>query len=142
MQLFTAQGNSPKVHAQRNLCGRTHYVDDETLRWHKSRVLSARVVDNGLLFAIVTSDALDMHSTKRGYRYVIFDVFGTVLGRPDLEHTFRTSAQATKAMWAALNEIDAKAHTLKAADTSLAHYASEIARLKETVAALGAEKAA
>ena len=31
------------------MCGRTHYVDDETLHWHKSRVLSSRCTDNGLL---------------------------------------------------------------------------------------------
>jgi hypothetical protein len=60
-----------------NLCGRTHYVDQDTLRWHKSKIISSHVVDGGLLFAIVTSDALDMQNTKRGFRYVIFDVAHT-----------------------------------------------------------------
>ncbi|KAH2035914.1 hypothetical protein KXW51_006159, partial [Aspergillus fumigatus] len=75
--LFRTESHDPKTNAQRNLCGRTHYVDDDNLRFHKSRVISARVVDNGLLFAIVTSDALDFENRKRGFRYVIFDVFGT-----------------------------------------------------------------
>lgn len=136
MRLYTEQYSSPKANAQRNLCGRTHYVDDETLRWHKSRILSARFAAGGLLFAIVTSDALDMHNTRRGYRYVIFDIFGTVLKCPNLEDAFKTSARARKALWAALKAIDAKAHTLAAAGKAAVYYAEEIERLKETIAAL------
>lgn len=136
MRLYRNEGSAPKFNAQRNLCGRTHYVDEDTLRWHKCRILSARPVDGGLLFAIVTSDALDMHNTKRGYRYVIFDVFGTVLGRPDLDHAFKRSEQAVKAMWAALNAIDAKAVTLEAIERAEKSYAREIAELRDTVAKL------
>jgi hypothetical protein len=65
MQMYRNQASDPKSNAQRNLAGRTHYVDDDTLRFHKSRVISARHVDQGLLFAIVTSDALDMNNTRR-----------------------------------------------------------------------------
>src|SRR6185369_14572061 len=126
MELFSNKSSDPKNNAQRNLQGRTHYVDDDTLRWHKSRVLSARHVDNGLLFAIVTSDALDMHNTKRGFRYVIFDIFGTVLDRPNLEETYTSSERATKAMWAALNAIDAKAHTFAAINKAREAYAAEM----------------
>lgn len=88
MNLYRNESGDPKTNAQRNLSGRTHYVDDATLRWHKSRVLRAQVSDQGLLFWIITSDALDMNNTKRGFRYVIFDLFGTTLARPDLEHAF------------------------------------------------------
>lgn len=35
-ELYREQGNNPKYHAQRNLQGRTHYVDDDTLRFHKA----------------------------------------------------------------------------------------------------------
>jgi hypothetical protein len=136
MQLFQNHGSAPKFNAQRNLMGRTHYVDDDTLRWHKSRILSARCTDGGLLFAIVTSDALDMNNTRRGYRYVIFDLFGTVLARPALEESFRTSAKAEKEMWKALNRIDAGNHTRAAAKTSLVHYTAEMQRLCETVDSL------
>lgn len=136
MQLFQQHSSPPKYNAQRNLCGRTHYVDDDTLRWHKSHVLSTHVIDNGLLFAITTSDALDMHNTKRGYRYVIFDVFGIVLSRPTLEQAYKRHPQALKAMWTKLNKIDAFDVTLKAADQSLRSHKDEIKRLKETVRAL------
>lgn len=136
MQLFQNESSRPKTNAQRNLCGRTHYVDDDTLRWHKSRVLSARCTDHGLLFAIVTSDALDMNNTKRGFRYVIFDVFGTTLDRPDLEHAFKSHAQASKAMWVALNAIDAYQVTRDAIANAERAYARETAQLRLTVDAL------
>jgi hypothetical protein len=136
MRLYRSESSDPKINAQRNLCGRTHYVDEETLRFHKSRVLSARATDNGLLFAIVTSDAMDMHNRKRGFRYSIFDLFGTVLSRPDLENAFSKSDKATKAMWAALNEIDAKAVTLAAIEESERSYIKEMAELREEVSKL------
>jgi len=136
MKLYQNEGSNPKFNAQRNLMGRTHYVDDETLRWHKSKVISARCTDGGLLFAIVTSDALDMNNTKRGFRYVIFDLFGTVLGRPALEESYTSSARAEKAMWKALNAIDAVTHTLAAIERSQEEYAKEMQRLRETIAAL------
>ena len=139
--LYRNESSDPKTNAQRNLCGRTHYVDDDTLRWHKSRVLASRVIDQGLLFAITTSDALDMNNTKRGYRYIIFDVFGNVLERPKLEEAFRRREQCDKAMWTALNAIDAKAHTRTAIEEARQAYGKELDRLLETVDALQAKAA-
>ncbi|KAH2262355.1 hypothetical protein KXW02_007669, partial [Aspergillus fumigatus] len=87
-------------------------------------------VDNGLLFAIVTSDALDFENRKRGFRYVIFDVFGTVVSRCDLEHARRTSEQATKDMWDCLNTLDAKAITRAAIERAERNHANEMADLR------------
>lgn len=137
MNLYREESNYPKVNAQRNLCGRTHYVDDDTLRWHKCRILSSHVTDNGLLFSIVTSDALDCDNTQRGFRYVIFDIFGTVIDRPNLEETFKTRKAATKAMWSALNALDAKALTKAAADTAERNYISEIESLRKKLETIG-----
>jgi len=131
--LYRNESSNPKWNAQRNLSGRTHYVDDDTLRFHHSRVLSARHTDNGLLFAIVTSDALDMHNTKRGYRYVIFDIFGNTLERPKLEDSYRTSKQATDAMWSALNKIDAKTVTMEAIDRAEKYHHDEMESLRHIV---------
>lgn len=127
--LYTNKGGSPKDNAQRNLAGRTHYVDSDTLRWHKSRILSARHVDGGLLFAIVESCALDMHNTRRGCRYVVFDIFGNVISRVALEDCWRTSAQADKAMWAYLDTVDAKAVTREAIERTERYHAQEMAAL-------------
>src|ERR1700722_1165075 len=143
MNLYRNESSNPKRNAQRNLIGRTHYVDEDTLRWHKSRVLSARHAADGLLFAIVTSDALDMNNTRRGFRFVIFDLFGTTLARLDLEHAFRTAAQAMKAMWVELEKIDAQVVTLAAIERSERQYVEEMAQLRKGVAALAPkEKAA
>lgn len=140
MHLYRSELSDPKANAQRNLCGRTHYVDDATLRFHKSRVLSTHVVDGGLLFAIVTSDAADMHNTARVFRYVIFDVFGTVLDRKSMTDGYKTRDKATKAMWAALNATDAKAHTLEAIERARVAYLAELQDLASKVAKLAEAK--
>jgi hypothetical protein len=93
---FDRHGDDAKTNAQRNLNGRTHYVDNDTLKWHKSRVVSARAIHGGLLFLLVTSDALDMNNTRRGFRAVVFDVFGTIVSRPSLEEASSTKAGALK----------------------------------------------
>jgi hypothetical protein len=112
MQLYQDHSSYPKQNAQRNLMGRTHYVDDDTLRFHHSRVLSAHVLYEGLLFAIITKDAADYENNTRKYRYAIFDLFGTVIDRPSLADMFSTRNQASKAMWAVIDGLDAKAITL------------------------------
>jgi hypothetical protein len=112
MQLYQNKSSYPKPNAQENLIGRTHYVDDDTLRFHHSRILSSHVLYEGLLFAIITSDAMDYENKTRGFRYVIFDLFGTVIDRTKLEEMFKTRNQASKAMWAMINTLDARAITL------------------------------
>ncbi len=131
MNLYRNESSNPKHNAQRNLYGRTHYVDDDTLRFHKSRIISARHTDNGLLFAIVTSDAVDYENTKRGFRFIIFDVFGAIVDRTELEQTFRKSKQATGAMWAALNGISGKDVTLKAIACQKRNHAWEMKQLRK-----------
>lgn len=143
MKLYSTQSSDPKSNAQRNLVGRTHYVDDDTLGYHKSRILSSRAVDHGLLFAIVESVALDMNNTRRGCRYVIFDVFGHVVGkRQDLENCWKRSEQATKAMWQELNAMDAKAITLAAIEREKASHAREMVELVQEVERVTAPKVA
>lgn len=114
MKLFKYESGYPKNNAQLNLAGVSHYCDDDTLRYFRGRVLYAGHHDGGLLFSIVTSDSLDYQHKTRGFRYVIFDCFGTVLDRPDVEHAFKTRKAAEKAMYAALDKIDAKKHTMQA----------------------------
>ena len=109
-----------------------HYVDDDTLRFHKSRVdLAPRHTDGGLLFAIVTSDALNYENARRGYRYVIFDVFGTVISRCTLEDAWSKRDKCERAMWAALEAIDAKAHTVDAIAKARTSYAAEMNALRK-----------
>jgi hypothetical protein len=107
MNLYETKSNDPKINAQRNLSGKTHYVDDDSLKFHKSRILRSGHTDNGLIFFLIESCALDWNNTKRGFRYVIFDVYGNTIDRPDLESSFKSHEAAKKAMWESLNKIDA-----------------------------------
>jgi len=136
--LYRNEASDPKSNAQRNLCGRTHYVDDDTLRYHKSRVISSRHTDGGLLFAVVTSDAKDYENRSRGFRFVIFDVFGNVVQR-DTDQWFRKSEQATKAMWEALNALDAADLTHKAIERAIVQHASEMERLERDIERLATQ---
>ena len=137
--LYRSESSYPKDNAQRNLQGRTHYVDDDTLRYFHSRIISARETDGGLLFAIVTSDAKDHKNRSRGFRYVIFDLFGSVVERNPSSvnrEYFRTSEKATKAMWAALNALDAVAITQAAVANAEKYHALEMDRVRADVARL------
>ena len=82
--------------AQDALSGRTHYADPETLRYFHSRILSAFPILDGLFFRITESCALNPDNTRRGYRVVLFDLFGTAVYRPDLENCRRTREAAEK----------------------------------------------
>jgi hypothetical protein len=89
--------SDPIAQAQDQLMGRTHYVEPETLRYHHARILRARPVCSGLLFRIIESTAADYQNTKRVYRYVVFDVWGEVVTRPELEDSFSSTDKALKA---------------------------------------------
>jgi len=142
MNFYRNEVSDPRTNAQRNLCGRTHYVDDDTLRWHKSRVLRARATSDGLLFWIITSDALDCNNTRRGFRYVVFDVFGNTLARPDLEHAFRTHAKCEKEMWEVMNAINTVEVTEKAIEQAERYHDEEMERMRQALAKIEQERTA
>ena len=134
--LYRTESSYAKENAQRNLAGRTHYVDSDTLRFHKSKIVRAAYHDGGLLFSIIESCGLNYQNTKRGFRYVIFDVFGNVVARPQLEDSFKTSEQASKAMYAVLNGIDAVSHTAKAIEGARHGFEMEMADLGRKLAVI------
>ncbi len=93
---------SPKANAQANLSGRTHYVNDDTLRYFFSRIVRTREIEHGLLFLLIELVAGDHQNRSRGFRFVAFDLCGTVINdriSANPESLFRTSAAAEKAMW-------------------------------------------
>lgn len=106
LSLYSRQCGDPKSDAQRNLSGRTHYVDADTLRYHKSRIVGANVEGFGLFYRIIESAAIDYQNTRRGFRCVVFDIFGHVVSRVDLEESWRTSEQAYKAFAAWYGAFD------------------------------------
>ena len=143
LNLYRNESSYPKNNAQRNLSGRTHYVDDDTLRFHKSRILSTHIPFNGLLFALVESCAIDPDNRQRGFRYVILDTLGNTVDRPKLDECYKTRKAATAAMWNVINGLDAVAINTtaieRARDYAARDYADGLAELAKIQAT---EKAA
>jgi hypothetical protein len=107
--LFQEHSYIAKTNAQRNLAGRTHYVDDDTLRFFFARITSARAECDGLVFCLVESVARDFKNTSRGFRFVAFDLFGDVLDRTRDQY-FPSTAAACKAGEAWFETFDVAAH--------------------------------
>lgn len=106
--------SQPKYYAQDQLQGRTHYIDDDTLRYFHARINSAYTTADGLLFCIIESSAADPDNSSRISRGVVFDVFGQTVYRPNIDESFKTGDQARKAMKQFLDGFDAIEHTRKA----------------------------
>ena len=100
-----------KIIAQRQLQGRTHYVDDATLRYHHSRIVACNPAKEGLAFWLIETMALDMHNTRRGYQYVVFDIFGNVVSRVNPEDSFKSRKASKAALDIFLTSFDAVRHT-------------------------------
>ena len=132
--LFEYKSGDVKNNAQQNLMGRTHFVDDDTLRWHKSRVLASHSFANGLLFKLTTSDAKDMRNTERGIRVHVFDVFGSHVWGMDLQDAKPRREQADKAFNEA--EFDVSAHYRKAIASKLDWMLRDAANLTKALAQL------
>ena len=64
---------------------------------------------------------------------LIFDIFGTVVSRVSLEDAFRTRAQASKAMWAELNTLDAKETTRKGLERFKAYHLQEVEDISKII---------
>ena len=102
---FTNKSSNAKRNAQENLDGRTHYADEETLKYFKARIVSSAADQNGLFFKMVESVALDYDNTRRGFRVIVFDLFGYVVYRPSFDECTSTSAAAVK-LWMKADKID------------------------------------
>ena len=135
---FSDISYNTKKNAQRNLDGLTHYCDDSTMAYFHSRITYSGDHHHGLIFAIVESVALDPDNTKRGFRFVLFDVFGTVISRAGLDECVSSGANAKKRMYAALNALDVAAHysqELRERAARLTREAGELVAMAQEVAA-------
>lgn len=111
ISLFTDRSGFPLSQAQRNLEGRTHYVDDKTLKAFDGKVHSTHVLDDGLVFGIVES--VKPADAARSFRPVFFDLFGNVVARPELEDSSPSLAKAMTLFWSMAEDIDSPDVTIK-----------------------------
>lgn len=102
----SAYMSTEKALAQRQLAGRTHYCDDDTLRYFGARINATRQDDNGRWFAL--RESVQPPHSGRIHRWAIFDIFG------QCERTEGRSsgAAADKLLPALIASKDWEAHTL------------------------------
>ena len=119
-----------------NLPGRTHYVDDSTRRYFRSRVLSSHVLEGGLFFGIVESCSANSDHSARIFRGVIFDIDGTTVYRPAMDDSFKTRAIATREFWRAADAIDARKYYAEFLARKATRLETDAAALRAIVATL------
>ena len=128
--------SNPMHYAQDQLTGRTHYVDDSTLRYFHARIVGAHDDADGLLFWIVESSAKDPDNNARGFRPVAFDIFGEVVFRPDLADMVKTSDKARALYREWLETFDIAAHYREALESRARRLESEARQYREALQAL------
>ena len=106
---FRCESSYPEYDAPRNLQGRTHYADADTLKAFKAKILNAGHTKDGLLYWLVES--VQPRPDHGGYtrRAVVFDVFGTVVNG----EWFKDTRKAEDSVFAFLKSFDAVTHTAK-----------------------------
>jgi hypothetical protein len=110
LNTYDDRGSDPTLRAQNALSGRTHYAEHGTLRFHFARITSARRISMGAFFMLVESCAADYENTRRVFRAVCFDIFGTVVYRPDLDESSKSTQAAKDAFYKFWNEFDQAAY--------------------------------
>ena len=100
--------STEKALAQRQLQGRTHYADDNTLRFFGARINATRQDDNGLWFAL--RESVQPPHSNRVHRWAIFDIFGNC----ERTEARASGAAADKLLPALIASKDWHAHTVAA----------------------------
>lgn len=133
---FRCESSYPENDAPRNLQGRTHYCDADTMKAFKCRILNAGHTKDGLLYWIVES--VNSRPDHGGYtrRAVVFDVFGTIVNeRTNMTNGewLKNTRKAENAAFEFIRTFNAQKHT---ADTLKARARRAVADAKETLARL------
>lgn len=102
--------STARANAQSMLTGRTHYVDDSTLRYFNSRITAAQPSTFGLFYRITESCASNYDGTGRGFRVVLFDLNGQTVYRPNLDSLHSTGVKAEKAFYEWFESFDPLAY--------------------------------
>ena len=141
---FRCESSYPENDAPRNLQGRTHYADADTLKAFKAKILNGGCTKDGLLYWLVES--VQSRPDHGGYtrRAVVFDVFGTEVNeRPSFAATqgewFKDTRKAEDSAFAFLKSFDAVTHTAK---TLKENAKRDILAAKRTLAALAGKSEA
>jgi len=105
-RLYDNKSSDPKNNAQLNLDGRNYFATDSTLRAFGSRINSAHPTCSNLLFYVIESSYINWDKTKRGFKFVVFDIFGEEVSRLSMVEAVSSSEKARKAMYSFLNDFN------------------------------------
>jgi hypothetical protein len=117
VNLYRDDSSYTATRASAALVGRTHYVDPDTMRYFGARINDCGIDVNGLYCWILES--VSHPKMGRVHRFVLFDVFGTVLTERG-EMLRKTRKQAEKDKDVFLGTFDPAAHTEKALRAAIA----------------------
>jgi hypothetical protein len=129
VEKYSQHSYNARYNAQHNLCGRSHFVDDDTLRYFRGRVLSAYDKADGRLFVVVHSQASGFNDATRVYSYAIFDLAGSVIAG-QAKH-YKSAATARKHCADMLALLDADQLTLDALSYLEGRFASDISYARQ-----------
>jgi hypothetical protein len=122
--------STAKYEAQEALSGITHYVDDQTLKYFKARILKAKPILNNTFYMILESSSIDYEHTKRGFRVCVFDLNGDSAYHPSLEEMTEKPAKALKNFESWLKTFDAEEHYQRRIKDQIRAYTNKIEALK------------
>lgn len=134
--LYQTRYTAPKAAAQNALSGRTHYVDDATLRFFHSRILACSAHHAGMFLRVIETVALDYQNTQRGYRVVLFDLTGGTVYHPGLDECHKTKGAAYRAFeawFATFNPVEHYRALLTARAERTARQAAEMAAVAQNL---------
>ena len=133
---YQSKSSYPDSDAQRNLEGRTHYADPDTLRYFKARILRATHSSNGLFYLIQESlkCPLEPFNGSTARRNVVFDVFGSVVNGREVFH--KTAVKADKEYSELRAWIDNEANAESIANTLRENIARDSKHLEEALVIL------
>jgi hypothetical protein len=123
----------PDIDAQKNLDGRSHYVDPDTLRYFRSRITHTETAANGTLYVLVESRGIESKEGTRGMRVVVFDIAGNVRDYPGDGTWYASTRAARKAIPGILERIDARAVNLAALQSISIWHDGEMARTRDLI---------
>ena len=104
---FRQESYKPKYNAQSNLNERTHYVDDQTLRFFNCRINGSKHIMQGSYFMLNESLPIGGFDAPRKHRVTLFDLTGEVVLQTE---GYNSSKKASEAFWAAFDSFDHVGH--------------------------------
>jgi hypothetical protein len=131
---------TPKDNAQVMLTGRTHYVDDDTLRFFGCLIKSAQPSTFGLFYRI--TESLSLPTGGRGFRTVLFDLGGQVVYRPQLAEMENKTEKAEKAFYKWFETFDIETYYRDQIRERIILTSRQTVRLEDALIALSQKETA